>query len=571
MNTPALRDFQQQDVAAVIEAHKSHRSVIGRAATGLGKAVELAALAHHYSQFGRVMVLVDVAKLVEQLAETIRWYTGVTPGIEMADQRAYQGDGFHSADRIVVSTVQTQYSGDTGRERYRQFDPSEFSAILLDECELFLAPTARSVVDWYAANPNLRIYGCTATPMRTDGVAMGELFDHVAFDRDIIWGIGNGWLVPARQAFVQVSVDFSTLKVKDAGDGERDYSAEEIASKIQTEQVLIELAKGIIHVCEDRKSIVVCPTVEHAKAIADYLNAERGGCARYVYGEMSDDDKRDAMATHAGGQYQFLTSVMMLTKGYDDPSIRAVVNCRKTKSKRLYQQILGRGTRPLRGLLNGIDAPDARRDAIASSAKPNMLMVNMVGIKDDVRDVTLVDILGNVDEAVADRAKQLQLEGKTTEEAIEQATEEVEADREQALREAEEAAETMEREDEARLIRSRIRVDAAVDVQYEDDLRVGGMSGGSSNYHIPDKQLAILRKFKVPDKVIANLTQAQASDLSRTMIARAKAGLCTYKQATLLQKYGYSREEVATMTIKAAGEAIDAIAANGWRRPREVA
>jgi ATP-dependent helicase IRC3 len=267
---PELRSYQSDDVAAVIAAHAEHRCVLGRAPTGSGKAVALAAIAQHYAQFGKVMVLVDVGKLVHQLAETVEWFTGQLPGVEMAD-RTVLADWF-DPPRIIVGTVQTQYSGPPGRERYRRFDPSEYSALLLDECELFLAPKAREVVDWYvASNPSIRVFGCSATPFRTDGIAMAELFDHVAFDRDIRWGVDDGWLVRPLQGFVRVSLDFSTLKIRTNDYGERDYSDAEIAERINNERTLIELAQGIIHAAGDRRSIIACPDVESAKAVAHYL------------------------------------------------------------------------------------------------------------------------------------------------------------------------------------------------------------------------------------------------------------------------------------------------------------
>ncbi len=84
-----LRDYQVEDFAAIIAAHEAgHQCVLGRAATGLGKGVLLAELARHYAQFGRVMLLVDMGKLVRQLAKTITAHTAMAPGVEMADSCA---------------------------------------------------------------------------------------------------------------------------------------------------------------------------------------------------------------------------------------------------------------------------------------------------------------------------------------------------------------------------------------------------------------------------------------------------------------------------------------------------
>lgn len=572
---PTLRPYQQEDVAAVLESHRTHRRVIGRAATGLGKAVELAALAAHYQRFGRVLILVDVVKLVRQLAGSVKWYTGTAPGIEMGEEKVANSDGLFESSPVIISTVQTQYSGQPGKERYRHFDPKQFSVLLLDECELFLASKSLSVVQYYLdGNPDLKVFGCTATPFRSDGVAMANLFDHVAFDRDILWGIDNGYLVPARQAFVRVSLDFSSLKVRKDEDGDADYSDQEIAERINNEQTLIELAKGILHVCEDRKSIVVCPDVASAKAVAHYLEGQKPHSARCVYGEMGDEEKDDIMEAHQRGDFQFLTSVMMLTKGYDDPCVRAVVNCRKTKSKRLYQQILGRGTRVLKGLVEGVETPEARRAAIAASGKPDMLMVNMVGVDGWVRDVTLVDILGRADDSsVNERAKELVADGLSTEEALAAAEAEIEEEREvERLRAeiAENAAIREAEEEDDRRVRKSVSVEAYVDVEYTDGLGAGGNGGGQFE-RIPQGQLAILRKAKVPDKDIAALSPDEVKDLSREIVRRWKRKLCSYGQAKLLSKHGYDKAELRNMTAEQASVCIEAIKQNGWKRPATTA
>jgi superfamily II DNA or RNA helicase len=552
-----LRPYQIEDVQAVVKAFDSHRCVLGRAATGLGKAVELAFLAKLFSEFGRVMVLVDTQKLVNQLADTIEWVADMQPGIEMGELRANNGGKLVAPDRIVISTPQTQYSGKEGSERYRQFDPAEFSAVLLDECETFLAEGANSVVNWYMQNPTLKVYGCTATPMRTDGKAMGDLFQCVAFDRDIIWGIDNGWLVPAKQAFVRVSLDFSTLSVrKKDGEEEADYSDEEIAERINNEQTAIELAKGIIHVAGVRRSIVVCPNVNTAKTITHYLDAERNGCARVVYGEMTPIEKEDVMNAHQRGEFQFLCSVMMLTKGYDDPQVSAIFNCRKTRSKRLYQQILGRGTRPLKGLLEGVEEVDARRGLIAGSEKPDMLMVNMVGVDDSVRDIMLVDILGEKkSEAIRERAKKKMLEKDPDEES-------------EPSRELEEAEDEDRKEREAAEARQRrrVQVKANVDVEYHDDLRVSSGEWTPESGQIDPWTLRTLTRAKVPESIINRLSAKRARELVKEIKRHWKNKLCSYKQAEVLLRAGYTKQELRNMPYDDASAAIERAKANGWKR-----
>ncbi len=561
------RTYQREAVDSVIAEHADYRSCIGRGATGLGKAAILAMIAKHYSQFGRVMVLVDVVKLVHQLAETFEWVTGSRPGIEMGDLRASNGGFLHASDGdgIVISTFQTQYSGTADNERYRQFDPRRFSACLVDECETVF-PTdnkSRSVVEWYLTNPNLKLFGCTATPFRSDGVAAANLFERVAFDYDILWGIENGWLVPAKQAFVRVNLDFSTLKLRENDEGEKDYSAADIAEKINNEQALVEIAKGILHVAGDMKSIVACPDVATAKAVSDYLNAEKTGCSQCIYGERGDEEKDSIFRAFDENEFQILTSVMMLTKGFDQHDIRCVFNCRKTKSKRLYQQLLGRGTRPLKGLLNDLgEAPAAdRRAAIAGSGKPHMIMVNLVGVDEYVRDVTVVDILGSAaDESVIEKAKQLEVQGISSEEALLMAEEQAEIDAAYQKLAGEMGQELADAVDDYRetQLRSKAEIAAHVEVEYRDDLAaVGTATTEAVRVRGPSPaQKRLLERQVYPDD-LARMTPEAQRDLARQLVIRMQQGLCSYKQAKILRRNGYTREQTATMTRDNAKSILD--------------
>src|SRR5690606_7555906 len=82
------------------------------------------------------------------------------------------------------------------------------------------------------------------------------------------------------------------------------------------------------------------------------------------------------------------------TEGFDDPGIGLVVMARPTKSRALYSQCIGRGTRPLNGLVDGLDTADERRAAIAGSAKPNVLVLDFVGNSGRHKLVHATDVLG---------------------------------------------------------------------------------------------------------------------------------------------------------------------------------
>lgn len=561
------RYYQAEDVASVIRLWELGKlSVLVRQATGLGKSLCIAMLVKWAHAKGlRSLVLADVRKLVRQDAAEIYEYCGIRAGIEMADERAIHENGYCEADLVVGGTPQSMLSGGEGQERMLRV--GDFDVLLLDEGESFLSPRYLAIVNHFRSrNPKLMVVVCTATPYRSDGLGMSNLCEDVAADRNIIWGIEDGWLTPVKQGFARASVDFSTLEVRRNDDGEEDYSDKGLAALIDNDKPLFEISNAVVKIAADQhKSVVVCPNVDTSIHLNDYINGLKPGSSRCVHSRMPGNEIDETMDAHKAGEFQFLCSVMMLTKGYNDKSISAIFNCRRTKSRRLYEQILGRGIRPLDGVVDGLPDAAARRASIASSHKPFALMVNLVGIKEEVRDMTVVDILGDkFDQEIIDRAKDIISERPMDiSEALSQAKEEIEneQDLEQLLAEAEEAQ--LEMDEESR-VRRRIVVDAHVEVKYDSEIGKALMTAADPG--IPSKQLNLLRKFKVPEKVISKLGPQGASELSRKLVARASKGLCSYAQAMTLRKHGYSESDVATMKRAEAKLAIDALAANGWKR-----
>jgi DNA repair protein RadD len=554
-----LRDYQREDVSETERAYyEGRRAVIARAATGLGKSVMIAELAKRRAAHGRVMVVVDVGSLAAELASTISDHTGKPCGILTGDVK----DRLDAT--IVVATVQTLYAKDRFNEkRYEKtINPHHWSTLVIDECESALADEFGRVVAHFVSNSNLKVFGTTATPFRTDGVGMGRIFDHASnepgpLNRDILWGRDNGWLVKIKQAFVHVTIDFSTLKLKKDIDGVRDYSDDELSQVLSTEQAVIEMAKGIHHVTKSRPTIVICPSVDVAKLLAHHLCADAPGCAHAVYGELGEHGKH-LISRFKRREFPILTSVNMLYKGFDADHVEFVVMARKTKSRRVYEQAMGRGTRPIRSVRSALAAaadPLDRIQLIATSEKPFMTMVDLVGIDENTKDLGVIDILGDSMPAdVRQRTKKKQIESDE------------QTDPEDIAREAEKEIEDEKRRQEERERRKRQAIDvrAHIEVETTDNLRAAGVNTGISN-RLPDRVLALLERNKVPQAHIDRLGVAGSKKLAQTIIARHKAGLCTYRQGMKLLELGLSREFILRLSKPHAKKVMDHIATNDWR------
>lgn len=522
--TLTLRPYQSKDLASAVVALHEYCSAIGIAATGLGKAVVIAKLAEHYVNVERkrVLILADMGVLVDQLAETVEAWTGIKPAIEKAEQTS-EVSSWARKPPIVVGTVQTQYSKRNGKPRYRRWEPGEFGLVIMDEAEISLAPEYQSVLRHHSDGTHL--FGCTATPMRGDGEALGQLYRTVAFNRDIRWGVENGYLVPPRQGFVDVALDFARLKTSGG-----DYTDASVAAMLRDldERKGLEFAHGVLEQSGDKQGIVVAPHVRSCKAISDYVNAISPGASRVIYGDMEEQDKRDTLYAFKAGMFPLLVSVNMLTKGFDHAGVHNVFMCRPTRSKRLYTQVLGRGTRLCDPAIGALVDADSRRAAIAASDKPLMTMYNMVGINADVRDLTIGDVLGgdmtaNQRAAVSRRIA----DGQDSLDDIDDAKDE---------------GAQLDAEIDARA-RERIESKARVKVEFSDPLSAMRSPDFAQRPvtppgYLPKKTMATLKKFRIPNAQIARMTQDEAGEVARQCIARARSGLCSLKQAAFLRGHG---------------------------------
>lgn len=531
-----LRPYQREAVTAIHGKLMEHRSTLLVMATGLGKTQTFGAIAAHWP--GRVLVLAHRFELLDQAVNRLR---------QMARGRRRvgleQAESWASDQEIIVGSVQTVGNA-RGEARIKRFNANPFSLVIVDEAHHATATTYRRVLD---AFPSARVLGVTATPDRGDGTALGEIFESVAYQRDIEAGIGDGYLVPVsvRQVILE-HVDLSAVKTT-AGDlniGQLD------AEMVKANEAV---AKKCLELCGDRKTIVFTTKVATAHDLVAHFNKEREGCAVAVDGEMDWQKRAAALRDHRNGRYQFLINVGIATEGYDCPEVSCVAIARPTKSRALYTQMAGRGLRVLPGTVEGIEALQARTIAIAASNKPDCLLLDFAGNAGRHALVSPLDILGgHASEDVIERAqRKLRERQMRAEDAIAEAQREVDGEREARA---------------AAIAAIRSQVHARVEdvdpfghgpFRANDQIHPGMLVSPPS-----DKQLAALSRFGFKDSELPK-TRAEAGRLMSRCIARRGADLATHRQEVTLAKYGIN---AAQMYRETASRLLDAIATNGWRR-----
>jgi superfamily II DNA or RNA helicase len=256
----------------------------------------------------------------------------------------------------------------------------------VDEAHHAVAATYRRILDHFAA----KRLGVSATPKRADDVALGQVFESVAFRYGIVDAIEDGWLVPVSQQCVKVEgLDFSAVRSL-AGD----FNEGELEKILTEESILHKVAAPTVELAADAPTLVFCCTVKHAEMMAAVIGRYKPGSAAWLSGATSRDVRRETVQRYKDGKLQFLCNCGLFLEGFDAPVTSAVVMARPTKSAPLYAQVLGRGTRPLPGVVDGIDTAEGRKAAIAASAKRGMLALDFVGNAGRHKIVTAADVLG---------------------------------------------------------------------------------------------------------------------------------------------------------------------------------
>jgi superfamily II DNA or RNA helicase len=478
--------------------------------------------------------------------------------------------------------------------RMQKFDPQEFGLIIVDEAHHIIADSFTRTVRYFRnKRPRILLLGFTATPDRTDEEALGQVFESVAYEYSLPAPIYDGWLTPVDQQFITVEdLNLANVRVTagdlNSGDLEREMTAEKVLHKVTTP--LVEIACGMkqgtidelitrneIHrlpeFCKRHEpTLVHCVDVAHAERTTEIINRYLPGSALCIIGTTDKTIRRDGLKRFAEGGYQFLLSCGVFLEGTDLPNVSVIGMARPTKSRALYAQMLGRGLRPMPGLVDGIPDAETRCKAIAQSRKPKCLVIDFAGNSGKHKLISAADILGNElpDELVSGVIRKAAISGQPVDIlkalAAEKAAQEEEA-RKQARAEAQRReAKQAEADKRAAQRRQGIVAGANYTTQSINPFDVMDVARqrepGWHKGRMPSEAMKeSLRKAKIP--FTEQTTFWEAHLLIDAMIKRRKENKCTYSQAKTLQKHGYSGNE----TFDEASKLIDAIAKNGWKRP----
>lgn len=522
---------------------EGHRSVLMVSPTGTGKTVVLADIVAN-QRFKRTLVIAHREELITQLEVALR-RVGCDVGVEMAERTA-RTRGFVEP-QVVVASVQTLVAGDCNRLKSLVDKPDRWGLTVIDEAHHAIADSYRIVLEHMQQNVQHRVLGVTATPDRTDRLAMGAVFEAVAHEYAIGEAIEDGYLVPIKQRAIMVeSLDYSKCRTT-AGD----LNGRDLARVMELERNLHAIAEPTMELAGNRKAVVFCASVDQARRITEIFNRAKPHSARFVEGNTPKDERRQIFREFDRGDFQFLCNCMIATEGWDCPSCEVVVLGRPTKSRSLFVQCVGRGTRPLPGVVDAATDASERRAAIAASEKTHCEIFDFVGNSGRHKLVNIFDVLGGEHPGpILRRAQQIAAESDEAvdiDEAIELAREQERAEQEK-----------LELEAQAKRARLRAKVKHSSRMFNPFDVLDIAPPKQTKGEAASDKQVALLAKFKID---ATEMSKAEASRLTREVFRRMNAGYCTVAQARILKEHGYSTE----VSVAEASKIIDGIFKRGRR------
>ena len=492
-----LRKYQEEAKEAILkEWNKGNSKTLLVLPTGTGKTIVFTKLAEDCVRDGeRVLILAHRGELLDQAADKLSKATGLGCAVEKAENSSL-GSWF----RVVVGSVQSLMRD----KRLNQFSIDHFDTIIV---------------------------GVTATPDRGDMKNLGSYYESLAYEYTLPKAIKEGYLSPIKALTVPLKLDLSGVS-QQAGD----FKTSDLGTAL--DPYLHQIADEMVKYCMDRKTVVFLPLIKTSQKFTEILNS-KGFNAAEINGESKD--RAEILGDFDNDKYNVLCNSMLLTEGWDCPSVDCIVVLRPTKIRSLYSQMVGRGTRLYPG-------------------KDHLLLLDFLWHTERHELCHPAHLIAENDEVAAQMTKNIEEAGCPIdiEEAEQQATEDVVAQREEAL-----ANQLKEMRNRKRKLVDPLQFEMSI---HAEDLSSYVPAFGWEMGPPSDKQVKALEKLGILPDEIDNAGKA-AKILDR-LNKRRQEGLTTPKQIRFLENRGFNH--VGTWQFEQARSLIDRIAGNGWRVPRDI-
>jgi DNA repair protein RadD len=331
-----LRDYQQKGVDAIRNSYlNGKRAPLFVLPTGGGKTVVFCHIADTTSRRKkRVLILVHRIELLRQTSGKL-YENGIDHGLINAK--------FTPSVMAPIQVASVQTLAPRIRKGKARVD---YDLVIIDEAHHAAATTWKTILN--ALPSTCKIMGVTATPIRSDGSGLDDIFDDLIVGPSVKFLTDRGNLVPSKVYAPAEKLDLSAVKIKNG-----DYDPNDLESIIDNTMITGNAVDYYRRLCAHKPAIVFCVSVAHAEHVAEQFRAA-GFRSQSVDGSMEDAQRRGILNGLANGNVEVVTSCDIISEGTDIPAVMCAILLRPTQSLGLFLQQVGRALRPAPGKTHAI-------------------------------------------------------------------------------------------------------------------------------------------------------------------------------------------------------------------------
>ena len=318
MTSLVLRDYQQDAINLLRRSLSTgHRTPVLQVPTGGGKtAIAGEIIRSAVDKGNRVGFIVDRLALVDQASAHLD-KVGIDHGVIQSNHWRT-----NYSKPVQVISIQTM-----ARRR-----PWEMTLGIIDECHIIFKAHRELISGWN----QIPFIGMSATPWSR---GLGEIYDDLIIPTTIGSLIERGHLVDA-DYYGPSQPNMKGVKVVGG-----DYNQREAGERANTAKLVASITNTWLKLAAGKQTLCFATNVAHSKHIVERF-VDVGIAAEHIDAYTDTQDRRDAIARFNAGETTVLSSVGVLTTGFDSPVSECGIMARPTKSLMLHIQMMGRLLRP---------------------------------------------------------------------------------------------------------------------------------------------------------------------------------------------------------------------------------
>jgi len=323
-----LRQYQKDALNNIIRSHRQgNKNVLLQAATGSGKTVMASAFVKHFvEQDKKVLFLAHRRELITQCSQKLDSF-GIKHGIIMAGT---QGQFWFNVQVASIDTLRSR----SITNKKEELPPADL--VIIDEAHRCLSKTYLKLIKLYKDS---MVLGLTATPVRSDGRGLGNIFTDMVQAPSIRWLTDKGSLVKATYYAPSIP-DLAGIQSSMG-----DYNSTQLADRMDKPKLVSDIISSWKKIAKGKKTIVFATSVAHSMNLCESF-VDMGIRAAHIDGGTDNDERERVLREFNEGSVQVICNCMVLTEGFDCPPAEVCVLARPTKSLGMYLQMVGRVLRP---------------------------------------------------------------------------------------------------------------------------------------------------------------------------------------------------------------------------------